>query len=96
MTKYTIALSGDLLVGTAPDGDEARLQNRIDGVRQGGLVDIPQETLEIISGLTLYRTRDEAIDARDEGVHIYYLGDEFGHLEDEHGVMDYYAAGKLD
>ena len=70
---HTIAMLGDMLVATAPDGDAATMAARIEDTRQNGLVEIPAGKITYHSGLTLFATEDDAEDAgaeafRDETV----------------------------
>lgn len=89
---HTIAMLGDMLVATAPDGDDATMAARIEDTRQNGKVEIPAGEIVYHKGLTLFATED---DAEDAGAEIVYSGTQTGWLQDENGEMAYLAAGRL-
>lgn len=94
MTTHTIALFGDWLIATAPDGDAAKLAERIADAKGQG-IDFDDADLRIITGLTLIRTMDEEMQAEEAGAEIVYTGTDQGWLEDEHGETGYHAAVRM-
>lgn len=91
MTTYTIALLNDMLVATAVDGDERMMANRLSAAREQG-IEFEDADLVLHTGLTLFKTSDEAEEA---GAAIVYSGTDMGWLEDENGQMIYEAAGRI-
>ncbi len=95
-TRYTIALSGDLLIATAPDGDDAALAQQIeDSLSQFNAEDrdSARGDIKTHSGLVLYRSQEDATDDEEAGrVRIIYSGTDCGWLQDADGKADYEAA----
>lgn len=94
MKTHTIALWGDWLIATAPDGDTATLAERIADAKSQG-IDFDDDDLRIITGLTLIRTIDDEVKAEEAGAEIIYSGTDQGWLEDENGETGYHAAVKM-
>ena len=94
MQTHTIALLGDWLIATAPDDDAATMQERLENARASG-ISFDETDLEVISGLTLIRTKAEAYAAEESGAEIIYSGTDQGHLQDERGNMIYHVAARL-
>lgn len=91
MTTHTIAMIGDMLAATAPDGDDRLMSDRLnDTLSQLNADDRDSVDVVYTFGLTLYATEDEA---EDSGAKIVYSGCEMGWLQDENGNAQYMAAG---
>lgn len=89
MTKitHTIAICDDLLVATAPDGDDAMMAARL-ATMDGQLSPGWRDRLTFTSGLTLIDFDQDDI----EGAEEVYSGTDCGWLEDADGNMHYRAA----
>jgi len=94
MTTHTIALFGDWLIATAPDGDAAKLAERIAAAKGQG-IDFDDADLHIVTGLTLIGSADDEIAAEEAGAEIVYSGTDQGWLQDEHGNTVYHAAVRM-
>jgi hypothetical protein len=92
MQTHTIALFDDWLIATAPDNDAATMNERL---ANASGISFDETDLEVISGLTLIRTKAEAYAAEESGAEIIYSGTDQGHLQDENGSMIYHAAARL-
>ena len=87
---HTIAICDDMLVATAPDGDEALMAQRLNAM-EGQLSGGWRDRVTFISGLMLIGFDDDDIDGAEE----IYSGTECGWLEDENGEMTYRAAVRI-
>lgn len=92
-TTYTIALDGDVLMATAPDGNESMMAVRLADTLSAFTDDRDaiHDRITYVDGLTLYRSIE---DAEDDGAEVIYSGTDMGWLEDENGETGYQAAGR--
>jgi len=87
---YTIAICDDMLLATAPDGDDALMAQRLNAM-DDQLSGNWRDRVTFTSGLTLVGLDDDDIDGAEE----VYSGTECGWLEDENGEMTYRAAVRI-